>query len=329
MANRAFGTQTVSQITDTELRTGWGKRAYNWEFSTGVQHEIAPRVSVDLSFLRRWYGNFAVTDDLNLAPSDLDEFSMTVPVDSRLPGGGGNTIRGLYNRTPASFGRPANNTTRLSDNYGKQIEHWQGVDASLQARLRSGVLVQGGLSSGKTTTDNCEIVAKLPEMLTGNRTQVLGVDPGAAVWLPASSCHQESPYLTQFKALGAYTIPRIDIQVSGTLQSIPGPALLANYNLPTAAAATTLGRPLSGGAANMTVSVIEPGAMYGERLNQIDLRIAKVFRAGQRRAMIGFDLYNLTNSATVLTVNNNYGTLWRPTSVLQARFVKISAQIDY
>ena len=340
LSNAAFGTPTSGQVRDTDLRTGWNKRGFNYEFTAGVQREIAPRVSMDVGYFRRWYGNFVATDDLNLSPSDFDQFSITVPSDSRLPGGGGNTITGLYDLKPSAFGRPANNRIQLSKNFGKQIEHWNGVDASVQARLPNGLMLQGGTSTGKTVVDNCEILSKLPEMVLG----------GAGVYASSSTafCHFETPWLTQAKALGAYTIPRIGVQVAGTFQSIPGNPLTAALIVPNAAVASSLGRPLSGGAANATINLIpavansnnspvpvlgagapRDSSRYGERINQVDLRVGKIFRFGPRRGTVNFDLFNVTNGDTVTGTNNNYATLWRPTSVLQARFFRISTQLEF
>jgi hypothetical protein len=69
--------------------------------------------------------------------------------------------------------------------------------------------------------------------------------------------------------------------------------------------------------------------MYGERLNQLDVRFGKVFRVQERRVTVNVDLYNALNDDTVLATNNNYATLWRPTSILQARFVKFSLQLEF
>jgi hypothetical protein len=97
--------------------------------------------------------------------------------------------------------------------------------------------------------------------------------------------------------------------------------------------APSLGRPLSGGAANVTVNVVTPGELYGDRVNQLDLRVAKVLRFGRTRSSIGVDVYNVLNSAAVLGYNQTYSpisTAWlTPTSVLSARFARISVQTDF
>ena len=98
--------------------------------------------------------------------------------------------------------------------FGKQIEHWNGVDVTVNARPRPGLMFQGGTSTGRTTTDDCDIVDDLPERLTTG---------------PAAFCHVDGKFLTQLKVLGSYTVPRIDVQVTSTVQSVPGPEILANF----------------------------------------------------------------------------------------------------
>ena len=56
------------------------------------------------------------------------------------------------------------NYVTFASDYGHQLEHWNGIDFSVNARPRGGVLLQGGFSTGRTSTDNCEIQAQLPEV---------------------------------------------------------------------------------------------------------------------------------------------------------------------
>ena len=65
--------------------------------------------------------------------------------------------------------------------------------------------------------------------------------------------------------------------VSGTFRSVPGPEIYANYTATNAVVAPSLGRTLSGGVANLPVTIVEPGTTYGERLNQVDMRFAARF----------------------------------------------------
>jgi len=143
--------------------------------------------------------------------------------------------------------------------------------------------------------------------------------------------------VTRVTALGSYTIPKVDVQISGTFRSDSGTQLAANYSVTTAG--TTLGRPFAGlGSTLITVNLVEPGTLYGDRVNQVDMRFAKVLRFGGKRATVGVDVYNLANSDATLTYNQTFlvpdpvlaTSKWlRPTSVLHPRYVKIGAQFDF
>jgi hypothetical protein len=314
-----FGLPTPNTQFDPDLLTGWGKRYYNWEFSTGVQQEVLPRVSVDVGYFRRWYGNFVVQDNRAVSASEYETFSIVAPSDPRLPNGGGYTVSGYRTISQGAFGRAADNFTTLADNYGKQTSHWNGVDVSVNARLRNGIFVQGGTSTGRTSTNNCEILAALPE-----------INPSGAPY-----CDEVGSWLTQVKGAASYTIPRIDVATSATYQYLPGPEIAANWAANNAAISPSLGHNLAGGVATQTVNLVTPGTTYNDGLNQLDLRFAKIFRFGSTRTTINFDIYNATNSNTILTLNNGFVTTttpatWMlPTAILQPRFWKIGAQFDF
>ena len=309
-ADFGVGVRPAQQF-DPKVLNGWNVSGNNWQFSTSIQREILPQVSLNVGYFRTWFSNLLITDNRALVPADYDPFSITAPLDPRLPDGGGYVISGLYDLKPAKFGIPADNYLTFTDSFGKQNSHWNGIEFSSTARPFEGLTLQGGTSSGRTATDNCEVVSKADNPSRYN-------------------CHVQGTWLTQVKFLGSYLIPQIDLQLSATLQSVPGPEIAANYNATNAVVAPSLGRNLSGGASNVTVNLISPGSMYGDRLNQLDVRVAKILRFGRVKTTLNFDLYNALNVNAVLTQNNTFGAAWQqPQSILNARFAKVGVQLDF
>jgi hypothetical protein len=156
-----------------------------------------------------------------------------------------------------------------------------------------------------------------------------GYVAGTSNLLGQQFCHVDGKLLTQVKLVSAYTIPRWDVQVSAAIQSNPGPELMANYVATTAEIRPSLGRDLSGGTRNVTINLIEPRSMYGERLNQVDMRFAKILRIGRNRLNAGVDLYNALNGNPVITESSAYATWRQPQSILPARFAKFVLQLDF
>jgi hypothetical protein len=200
---------------------------------------------------------------------------------------------------------------------------WHGIDFNVTARPRNGLTASAGLSTGGAVQDVCDIIAKVPEMTFTWNGNLQG--PTNAPY-----CRIEQKWTAQYKGFAAYTLPKVDVQVAATFQSYPGPEIAANYNAPNAAIAPSLGRPLSGGAANATLNLVAPGTEYGDRVNQLDLRFGKVFRFGGTRTAFNVDLYNALNTDAILTQNNTFGVAWqRPQLLLPARFFKFSTTIDF
>ena len=158
-----FGLPAPGTVADPSAVRGFGNRGHNWEFSTSVQQELVKnRVALDVGFFRRWYGGFTVQDNLAIATTDYTAFSVVVPTDPALPLSG-QTISGFLDPNPNVSSLPTNNHVTAANQYGTMYENWQGVDVNLSARLGGGTLVQGGFSSGRQATDNCAVLAKVPE----------------------------------------------------------------------------------------------------------------------------------------------------------------------
>jgi hypothetical protein len=325
--NANFGTEVFESTLDPGLLSGWGVRPGDWQWGASVQQEVLPRVAVEVGYQRRWLVNFLVTDNLTRSAADHTAFGINVPSDPRLPNGGGGVLQGLYNVTPTAAVLLNDNFQTLSNDYGDYTQVANSVYLNLTARPRSGLVLQGGFNTGNTRTDYCDVRSAIPEWT---------VPGGASPTNPW--CDTSTGWVTRATGLGTYTIPKVDVLVAGTFRSDQGISLAANWTAPNSAT-VGLNRPFAGVAGTtIAVNLVEPGTLFGDRINQFDLRFAKILRFGRTRTNVGFDIYNIANVAPVLgynqtfvlpTATNPNGSWLTPTSVLQPRFVKFSAQIDF
>jgi hypothetical protein len=112
-------------------------------------------------------------------------------------------------------------------------------------------------------------------------------------------------------------------------------SLNANWSVPQAAYIGSLGRVCTGcvaGGALGTVSLIQPGTLYGDRIRELDLGIKKIVRFGSYRATLGVDIYNLLNSNVTLTYSNTFvaGGAWlTPTEIMNARITRVTAELTW
>jgi hypothetical protein len=336
-SNSNFGIPFGTTRVNPDIQHGWGVRNYDWQFGVAVQHEIVPRVALDVSYNRRWWGNFFVTDNLALGPQDFDEVTITAPQNPKLPNGGGQQVTFLTRNARSPLGATDNYFTSMDD-YGDVTAYWHGVDAQVSARLRGRLFVQLGASGGRGVRDYCDVAAKLPEMYAAG---------GMFASQQVGSCAISEDWLTSWRGLASYTVPRIDVLVSGTFRSTPGVApaggsvasngnsLSANYNVSSAILQAQTGRPLTPGVAFQTVNLLLQGHTFPDTLNALDLRLGKILRFGRTRTNIGIDFYNLFNSNTGTAYNQTYdpvtnGATWlSPTTVLNPRFARFNVTVDF
>ena len=330
--NLNFGKPIISAAYDPAWATGFRVRPYNWEFSAGVQHEVVSGISVNVTYYRRINGNYGVTANSAVTEADFSPFCVTAPVDARLPGGGGYNVCGFFDINPGKVGQTFSFLT-AADTYGEQRDHFDGVDLTVNARLQR-LLLQGGLSTGKTMADHCGVTATHPQVVATSLTPS-GMNLSSA-GRSTEFCRVEYPFLTQGKAMASYTLPW-DVQVAATYQDLPGPEIAANAVFTSAQIAPSLGRPLSA-ASSLSLNIVKPGTLYGERARQFDLRFAKRFTINKARLQGILDLYNAFNGSPVLVLNNTYGATtgaaagaaWLvPQGILPARLLKMGVQIDF
>ena len=307
--NLNFGTSFVTLRYADAVTKGWGKRAVNYATSISFQHELLEGVGVNGGYYHRNRGHFRVRDNVLVTGADYDPFCVTAPVDSRLPGGGGNQLCGLADINPAKLG-VSDTVVSFASDFGEQSEIFDGVDVNVTVRLPGGrATFFGGTSTGRIKTNRCFVVDSPQELL---------------------HCDVNRPFQTQIKLSGVYPLPWWGLRTSATYQNIAPPEILARWAAP-ASAVTGLGRPLAGGARTVRgVPLVAPGTMYGERLNQLDLRVAKGFDVGQVNIEGQFDLYNVLNGNAVMSMSNTFGSAWqRPTAFLLPRLAKFGVRVEF
>ena len=326
ISNTAFGQPVLSGSYDPNLLNGWGVRAGDWSLGLSVQQQIFKRMSIEVGYYRRSFDGFTVNDNQALENADLTPYTVLAPSDSRLPNGGGYQIGTLYDVVPSKAGR-VDTLSTLADKYGKEYQYFNGLDVTVSLR-QGGLTLQGGTSSGQNVADACEVRDQLHEVNTGIGAGLVG----STVSTTSPYCHVAYGMLTQLRGLGSYVIPKIDAQVSAVFQSKPGQLLAANFAMPAAQVAQYLGRAPSGNVTNVTINLIEPGSQYGDRINQLDFRIAKNFTFGSTRSMISADLYNVLNANPVISYNNSFtpnGPWLQPNAILTGRLIRISVDFNF
>ena len=333
ISNTSFGKEILTNNFDPALLGGWGVRPSDWSLAVSLQHQIGSQSAVDVTYSRRWFRGFSVVDNRSLQPSDLTPFSIVAPPDPRLPRGGGYVVAGLYDVVPAKAGQVDNLVTD-SGTYGGWYQYFHGIDVTLSVRNGQNFRFMASASTGQTVTTNCDVRAHLPELAT-TTTGTTAFGPGlatSAVTPVSPYCDVASGFLPRLKGLSSYVIPKIDLHLAAAFQSKPGPMLAANYAAPNSVVAQSLGRNLSGNAANVTVNLVPPGTMYGDRVNELDVRVAKVLRRGGSQTTIAIEMYNAVNSSAVLSYNNAFipgGTWLQPLTVLTPRFIKVGAEFTF
>jgi hypothetical protein len=334
--NLNFGNPFNTTRVNPDIMHGWGNRPFDWQWGVALQQEILPRLSVDVAFNRRWWSNFYVQDNQALGPSDFDQFTIVAPTHPDLPTSG-QRLTYLKRNGNNPLGATSNYRTFQRD-YGDENYYWQGIDFTANSRMRNGLVLQGGFSTGAGHRDLCDVWAALPELVTP-------AAPGTAAQVGA--CKVDEEWQMNWRGLVTYTIPKVDVLISGILRSqantepltietgvaTNGVGLAANYNVTAADLAANGQTPFAPGVTTQAVNLLVPSSLFGDRVNSVDMRFGKILRFGRTRTNVAIDLYNMFNSNVGTAFNQGFGTngaTWlRPTAVLNPRFARFNVTFDF
>jgi hypothetical protein len=343
-----FGQAGAATIVNPDVLHGWGRRPGDYQWAATLQHEIMPRVTAEVSYTRRDFFGFFVTDDLNRdVNTGYETYTLTAPQDPRLPNGGGYPIT-VYTPTAAANAIPSKTYLTPESDYGaERTSYWHGVDFTLNARMRS-LTTSIGTSTGRAVVDTCATATKYNQV-NANTNVSAGPDP--------RGCHSADPFQTTVRGLATYVIPKVDVLVSATVRSqppvqlgappagatIPGGGNSAQWIVPNSVVVAALGHLPVGATPTGTTTIQiadNSNRVYADnRRTQIDMRIAKVVRLARTRSEVGVDLNNLLNTNYATGYNTTYtysagntangGTWGNPTSIYTPRFLRLNLTLNF
>ena len=342
--NLQWGSAVQTTRVNPDVLEGWGVRNRDWQLGLSVQQQLAPQVALEVSYNRRWWNNFFTTNNTALTAADYDEVTLTAPQHPQLPGGGGYPVTFLVrNNRTAAVGVNQPYYTRNQD-YGDETHYWHGVDLSLSARLRGTLFVQAGTSTGRGVNDTCDVLTARfgrPMAPTIGAVVAQGIvdgQPNCDVRRAMADAVARPGQLhrTEGGCAGQHHLPLAAERPAGSHHG-GDQRRFANRQLPDDAGAVPDSdrRALRPGLAQQSVDLLAPGALYGERINVVDMRFAKVLRFGRTRLNVGMDLYNLLNANAPTTYETVYdpatnGARWmQPTAVLNPRAARFNVQFDF
>jgi outer membrane receptor protein involved in Fe transport len=314
-----FGTVSLSN-PDPNL-----KRPYALAYNLGVTHELFPGVSVTAEFFRSYAKNIlernntlrpgTMTGAASVSNANYRPVTVFSPID-------GSAIT-MYDPISAAVQQAVANVDTNDPNM-KNV--YTGFEFNFNAKLPKGGRIFGGSSTDRTVANTCSAASTNPNILVYCDQSKYGI-----------------PWRTQFKLVGTYPLPWLGLQLSGSLQALPG-YVLFNNALPTlqqgsvASPNASLNNPNSAGTvftvtpttrysacpgdsaaagcvvgalvipgmnqASLNVPLIPTGTELTPRLNQVDFSVGKRFIFEGWKIEPKVDLFNALNSSDYYTVRS-------------------------
>ncbi len=296
--------QTPFNITSSIRTPDPGiRRTYQWEYNVGIQRELRRGLSISANWARRDFRRLFWTDNVLTTFDDYTIVNIPNPLNQ-------SELIPVYNLNRAKLGQ----VQQVDKDSDQNRRSYNGFDVGFTSRVGGGNLF-GGVNVGRNVGVNCEVD-----------------DPNGLRF-----CDQRKldiPYLAQYKLAGSYPLP-FGIQMSGTWQSYPGlPGTTATTEIVDSSMNVnyivdrTIIPTLT--QSSVTVQLIPPGTKYLQRWNQVDFRLGRKFRIRHADVQGRFDVFNLLNSSSTLSVTQTLGpSLDRPTRIMQGRLIAVGAQLNF
>jgi hypothetical protein len=314
-AGGTFGTTRNNTLGDLDRR-------YNWEFTVGFQHQLKPRLAVGAMMYKRTIHEIQMTDRSFITTADYTSFETRMPTQiSRDPDVAAvldaNEMITVYNLLQAKNSVYNQGLVDLSANRDRSL--YTGFETSFTARLPGGAMMFGSWTAEKNVSVFCENDDNPNGPPTGDLYQGRNVARGGRF------CDQRNfnmPFLHEFKLAGNYSLP-LGVDVGAVVQSFSGLERVIQW--------TPDGALFPGGRTqSQTIILTEPGQLYGERWDQLDVNFKKNFRYGNKVHTFQVDVFNVFNNNSIRTMNDTVGnSLGQVTAIMPGRFPRLAYQFKW
>jgi hypothetical protein len=304
------------------------RRQYNLEFTTGIQHQVAPRLAVGFMLFKRQIKDIALTDRTLISHANYTAFTTGIPQNdwnniARDPDASAvldrNEVITLYNLHQASNSVFGQQLIDRSSNDNKSF--YTGLETSFSARLAGGATIFGSWTAERNVSVFCESDDNPNGPTTGDLYQGRPVSQGGRF------CDQRDfdiPFIHEFKLAGSYALPVIGIDFGAVLQSYAGLERVITWQ-----PAQGL-YPNSQRTQAQTIVMNEPGSLFNERWDQLDINFKKNIRYGNKVHTFQLDYFNVFNNNSIRTLTDAVGTnLGQVTAIMPGRFPRVAYQFKW
>jgi len=301
----------INEITPSQcgafsggLSTFYAADGVNWPYSDelaiGVERQIGGTMRVGGTFFYRANKDQFGTRNEALPTSVYTAFTINVP-----NGPNGPTTATMYN-IPAALASASN---QIRDNRPELDTSFKGFGITASKRFSGNWQMEAGVTFGKNR---------------GGQGGADLNDPNNVIY-PQATLGNDSK--VGFRLSGSYRLP-YEFTIAGSVLANGGYPFVSTYNLTRAQAASLYGVTLT--RASQTIDLSERGAERYPTVAMADIRVSRPFRFGNRRIIPQFDVFNLTNADSVVSLQNAVGSTYLdPREIVAPRIIRIGFSFDF
>lgn len=268
-------------------------RGYDYLYNLTFEHELRQNFGLSIGYNRRSVRNLSWLDNEANVPED---YQLLMIADPR---GGGEPLP-VY-QLFANRVRPLNEVEKNSNN---NTRTYNGVDMFVRGRLSNGIVFSGGTSTGRIIAKTCDVE-----------------NPNSLRFCDRSQ--YDIPFATAFKASGSVPLPWAGLQLSAVFQSLPGAERVVNYLV------TRAQLPALSTVSSVSVRLNEPGSLFLERINQLDLSLGWRTRMRKLGMRPQVELFNALNANPATVVTTQYPVDGQPQAIMLGRLLRLGVQVDF